>query len=146
MTILTCPSCGAKNRVDETRARSTTPVCGKCGTKLDLSSTSSTPIEVTDATLPQLLASAGDRPVLVDCWAAWCGPCRLIAPTIDQLAAESNGRWLIAKLDVDRNPQTASRFQIDSIPALLLFKEGKLADKLIGLQPKQAIASRLAAL
>ena len=119
------------------------PVCGRCGTKLSTASASHEPIEISDATLASTLQSAGEKPVLVDCWAAWCGPCRMIAPTIDQLAAESDGRYVVGKLDVDRNPQTAMQFHIDSIPALLIFKSGKLVDKLVGLQPKPAIVAKL---
>src|SRR6266508_1850273 len=122
MAIIACPKCGAKNRVDESKAAQRQPVCGRCGAALDAGD--SAPREISDATIGTLLSQAGDRPVLVDCWAAWCGPCRMIAPTIDQLAAESNGRWVIAKLDVDQNPRMASQFHIDSIPALLLFKNG----------------------
>jgi thioredoxin len=150
--IVTCPQCGAKNRVDERAAATRQPVCGRCGTKLPklpltaestASADSSHPIEVTDATFEQVLGEAGDRPVLIDCWAAWCGPCRMLAPTIDALARESNGRWAIAKLDTDQNPQTSSRFNISSIPTLLIFKNGKLVDQLVGLQPKPAIEARL---
>jgi thioredoxin len=83
------------------------------------------------------------RPVLVDCWAPWCGPCRMIGPIMDELAAESHGRYRIAKLNVDENPQTAARFNIASIPTMLIFKDGKLVDRLTGAQPKQAIAERL---
>jgi len=144
MAIITCTCCGTKNRVDESQASIKQPVCGKCGSKLSLGMENGKPLEVTDATLGALLNDAGDRPVLIDAWAAWCGPCRMIAPTIDQLASESNGRWLVAKLDVDSNPQTAMQYRIDSIPALLLFKNGKLVEKMVGLQPKQAIESRLA--
>lgn len=81
--------------------------------------------------------------MLVDCWAPWCGPCRAIAPVMDQLAAESQGQYRITKLNVDENPQIASHFQIASIPTMLIFKDGKLIDRLIGAQPKQAIAERL---
>jgi thioredoxin 1 len=83
--------------------------------------------------------------VLVDAWAEWCGPCRMIAPLLDQLATEANGRYRIAKLNVDENPRTAAQFQIRSIPTLLIFKNGELVDQIIGAQPKQAIAARLAA-
>lgn len=79
-------------------------------------------------------------------WAPWCGPCRLIGPIVDQLAAESGGNYMVAKLNVDQNPRTAAHFGISSIPTLLLFKNGALADRLVGAQPKQVIAGRLQAL
>ena len=140
--LVVCGKCGGVNRLPPARNAGDAK-CGKCGSKLSLGMRDGKPLEVTDSTLGALLNDAGDRPILVDAWAAWCGPCRMIAPTIDQLAAESNGRWLVAKLDVDSNPQTAMQYQIDSIPALLLFKNGKLVEKMVGLQPKQAIESRL---
>src|SRR5205814_7467280 len=108
-------------------------------------STSGHPIEITDANFASVLQQAGDQPVLVDCWATWCPPCRMLAPTIDALAAEANGRWVIGKLDTDKNPQTAARFNIASIPTMLIFRGGQLVDQLVGLQPKQNIAARLAA-
>jgi thioredoxin len=147
--IITCPKCGAKNRVNERAAEARQPVCGRCGAKLSMSAgsaasaDSSHPIEVTDGTIEGVLNEAGDRPVLVDCWAAWCGPCRMLAPTIDALARESNRRWVISKLDTDQNPQTSLRYNISSIPTLLIFKHGKLVDQLVGLQPKPAIEARL---
>jgi thioredoxin len=147
MTIATCPSCGAKNRVDETRA-DVQPVCGRCKTPLGTGAGAASnghPVELTDATFDQVVRSAGDKLVLVDAWAAWCGPCRMIAPTIESLAAESNGRWLVGKLDVDRNPMTAQRYRIASIPTLLIFKGGQLVQQLVGLQPKPAIQAALEA-
>jgi thioredoxin len=148
-TIVTCPNCGAKNRVDDARP-DVKPLCGRCRTSLENVSGAGAggaddghPIEVTDATLDRALQAAGDRPVLVDAWAAWCGPCRMIAPTIEQLARESNGRWVVAKLDIDANPNTAQRYRINSIPTLLVFKRGQLVDQLVGLQPKQAISAKL---
>jgi thioredoxin len=146
MTIVTCPNCGAKNRVDETRC-DVQPVCGRCKTPLNASASSGDghPLELTDSTFDNAIRSAGIRPVLVDCWAAWCGPCRMIAPTIASLAAESNGRWVIAKLDVDANPATAQRYQIASIPTMLIFKNGELAEQVVGLQPKPALVARLEA-
>jgi thioredoxin len=153
MAVITCPNCGAKNRVDEQRAASMRPVCGRCGKPLIVPGPGASggangagkPIELTDATFDSALASAGDKPVLVDCWAAWCGPCRMIAPTIDQLASQSDGRWVVAKLDVDANPRTAARFDINAIPAMLIFKNGQLVEKIVGLQPRQALAAKLRA-
>ena len=147
MAIVTCPNCGAKNRVDEGKAREAQPVCGKCGKPLPegAADASAHPVTLTDATLAGALQAAGGRPVLVDMWAPWCGPCRTIAPVMDQLAAESGGRYVVGKINVDENPRTATQFQVDGIPTMLLFKNGKLVDKIVGLQPKQAIAARLAA-
>ena len=98
---------------------------------------------ITDQTFEREVMQEKGRPVLVDAWAPWCGPCRMIAPVIDQLAAESQGRYKISKLNVDENPQTASRYQIASIPTLLIFKDGQLVDRLVGLQSKPTIAERL---
>jgi thioredoxin len=136
--------------VDEHAAANNQAVCGKCGAKLpEVISTAGAngkPQVVTDVTFAKDVVSASaSLPVLVDCWAPWCGPCRMIAPMLDELAAESNGRYKIAKLNVDENPQTSAQFQIRSIPTLLIFKNGKMVDQIVGAVPKQAIAARLAA-
>ena len=81
--------------------------------------------------------------VLVDFWAEWCGPCRRLAPTVDQLATEFDGRATVGKLDVDANPNVAARFQIRGIPTLLIFKNGELADTVVGLASKEDHAGRL---
>ena len=81
--------------------------------------------------------------VLVDFWAEWCGPCRLLAPTVDALASDFEGRATVAKMNVDENPDVPSRFAIRGIPTLLLFKDGQLAETIVGLQPKEAIAATL---
>ena len=146
--IVECPKCGAKNRIDERAAASQQPVCGRCGTRLPPAAGTTgdgSPVELTDGTFDAFLSQAGSRPVLVDAWAAWCGPCRMLAPTIDALAAEANGRYLVAKLDTDRNPRVAARYRISALPTVLIFKAGQLVDQLVGLQPKQAIAAQLAA-
>jgi thioredoxin len=152
MVIQTCPKCGTQNRVDENTANVSQPICGKCGQKLpEIGATASGPSNakpqvVTDATFASDVVSASaSLPVLVDAWAPWCGPCRMIAPVLDQLAAESGGRYKIAKLNVDENPRTSAQFQIRSIPTMLIFKNGEVVDQIVGAVPKQIIAARLAA-
>jgi thioredoxin len=144
--VVICSNCKAKNRVDEARLANSEAKCGRCGEKLEgiaAAEQESIPFVITDQTFEREVLAARGKPVLVDCWAPWCGPCRIIAPIMDQLAAESEGQYRIAKLNVDDNPQVASRFQIASIPTMLIFKDGKLIDRLIGVQPKPAIAERL---
>jgi thioredoxin len=146
MTLVTCENCGAKNRVDEgAAAAGKRPVCGACGRALgEAQGGPAEPLKVTDATFGRdVLEASRAHPVLLDFWAEWCGPCRMIAPALDQLAAESAGRYRIAKLNVDDNPQTASQFGVRSIPMLLIFKDGQIVDRLIGAQPKSVIAARL---
>lgn len=146
MRVVVCRHCGAKNRIDESRLANSEAKCGRCGEKLESGSASeqdSKPINITDQTFEREVLQTTGRPILVDCWAPWCPPCRMIAPLLDQLAAESNGSYRIAKLNVDENPQVSSRFQISSIPTMLIFKDGKLIDRLIGAHPKQTIAERL---
>lgn len=141
--IVNCGNCGAKNRVDEGAARERQPVCGNCGALLEAGAGANKPLKVTDQTFARDVLKAGNIPVLVDAWAAWCGPCRMIAPVLDQLAAESKGRYVIAKLNVDENPMTSAQFGIQSIPTLLIFREGLLVDRMVGVQSKQAIIMRL---
>ena len=100
------------------------------------------PLTVTDATFSAEVERS-PLPVLVDMWAPWCGPCRMIAPSLDELATEMAGRVRFAKLNVDENPTTASRFNVRSIPALLVFVGGREVDRIVGVQPKSEIAGRL---
>src|ERR1041384_10923 len=145
MQVVICSKCETKNRVDENRLATSEAKCGRCGASLTVTAAgeSSKPIVITDQTFERDVLQVRGQPVLVDCWAPWCGPCRMIAPVMDQLAAESHGQYRITKLNVDENPQTAARFQIASIPTMLIFKDGRLIDRIIGAHPKQAIAERL---
>ena len=147
MQVVVCRNCAAKNRVDEARMAAGAARCGRCGEHLTAATGAaaqdSKPVVITDQTFEQEVLQARGRPILLDCWAPWCGPCRMIGPIMDQLAEESQGRYRIAKLNVDENPQTAARFKIASIPTMLIFKDGELIDRLIGAQPKQAIVERL---
>lgn len=102
----------------------------------------SKPITLTDATFHQTIQ--GDKPVLVDFWAPWCGPCRMVAPAVEELAKTFQGRAIVGKLNVDENPQTAQQYQIMSIPALYIFKGGQVVDRMVGAQSAAALQQRLA--
>ena len=137
--LVRCPSCGTTNRVPREKIeQGLEPVCGRCKTPLPLGK----PITVTDANFATEVERS-NLPVLVDMWAEWCGPCRMVAPVVDELAAEMAGRLRVAKLNVDENPVTAARFAIRNIPALLVIQGGREVDRIIGVQPKAEIARRL---
>ena len=138
--LIRCPACGATNRVSPAAlGRGKKAVCGRCKTPL---AAGAVPVVVTDATFADEVERS-PLPVLVDLWAPWCGPCRMVAPTIDQLAAELAGRVRVAKMNVDENPATSARFGVRSIPTLLVFKAGREVDRIVGVQPKAAIVARL---
>ena len=100
------------------------------------------PITITDDNF-EVEVEKSDKPVLVDFWATWCGPCRMIAPIVEELAVEYEGKAKIGKVDVDENQQTAIKFGVRSIPTLLIFKDGKLKDTIIGAVPKSQILTKL---
>ncbi|MDR0373582.1 MAG: thioredoxin [Nitrososphaerota archaeon] len=103
---------------------------------------STQPFHVTDSNFEQTIQS--NRTVLVDFWANWCGPCRALGPIIEELAGEYSGKVLVGKLDVDESPQTAEKFQVFSIPTMIIFKDGQEAERLVGLCPKTRITDALA--
>jgi thioredoxin 1 len=100
------------------------------------------PVHLTDENF-QTEVLESQHPVLVDFWAAWCGPCRMIAPMIEELASEYDGKVKIGKLDVDNNQRVAMQYGIRSIPALLVFKDGKVVDQIIGAVPKGRVVEKL---
>ena len=138
--LIRCPACGATNRVSAAAlAPGKKAVCGRCKAPLPAGAT---PIVVSDATFADEVERS-PLPVLVDLWAPWCGPCRVIAPVIDELAVEMAGRVRFAKMNVDDNPATSARFGVRSIPTLLVLKDGREVDRIVGVQPKAEIARRL---
>jgi thioredoxin 2 len=139
--LVRCPACGTANRVPRDKlAAGLRPRCGRCRTPL---ADGAGPVTVTDSTFASVVAQS-PIPVLLDAWAPWCGPCRTIAPVIEELAGELSGRVRVAKLNVDDNPATAARFGIQSIPTLLVLHGGREVDRIVGVQPKAAIVGRLA--
>jgi thioredoxin 2 len=127
--ITSCPACGKKNRVPV--AASGTPTCGVCGAALPwvADATTETFTDATDANVP----------VLVDLWAPWCGPCRMVSPILEQLAAERAGRFKVVKVNVDEEPEVSARFGVQGIPTLLLFEHGELVGRQTGALPAPAL-------
>jgi|SRR5690554_6265896 len=99
-------------------------------------------IELTDANFEEIVLKS-DKPVLVDFWAEWCGPCRMVGPVVDELHKEYDGKAIVGKVNVDNNPQTSAKFGIRNIPTVLFFKNGEIVDKQVGAAPKSAYASKL---
>jgi len=139
--IIRCTSCGIKNRIPKIRLNDR-PVCGSCHSLLPKSQVLDTPVAVSDNNFNDEIISS-PLPVLLDCWAPWCGPCRTVGPIIDQLAKEYAGKVKFAKLNVDENPDTAAKYNIMSIPTMLLFKDGKVVNSFVGALPKAEIENHL---
>jgi len=99
------------------------------------------PVEVTDATFKEMIHE--HSLVVVDCWATWCAPCRIVAPVIEEMARDYAGKILFGKLNVDENPEVAMQYQIMSIPTLLVFKNGKLIDRIVGAMPRQMLEPKI---
>ncbi|HEU4454674.1 MAG TPA: thioredoxin TrxC [Longimicrobium sp.] len=134
---LGCPHCGRLNRVNLARA-SEGPKCGECGKAIQLDR----PVQLADATFARVITDA-QVPVLVDFYADWCGPCKMMAPMLDEMARARMGSVLIAKLDTDRNQHTAARFGISSIPTLIVFKDGREVDRQVGALPRPRLEAIL---
>jgi thioredoxin 2 len=133
-SVAVCSNCGSKNRVKIPLADQV-PICGQCKNPLPWI------IAGTDISFRRELETS--IPVLVDFWADWCGPCRMTAPALEDLAREKAGQIKILKIDVDQNPATASQFNIRSIPTMILFKNGRPVETLVGAMSKEALLQRL---
>jgi thioredoxin 2 len=139
-TLIRCSYCGANNRVPQAKlAQGLVPKCGQCKQPLV---TAGGPLTVTNATFAAEVKRS-PLPVLVDAWAPWCGPCRMVGPIVDELATELAGKIRVAKLNVDDNPATAERFDVRSIPTLLVMVNGREVDRIVGALPKAQIRQRL---
>ncbi len=102
-------------------------------------------LELTDSNFDEVVLKS-DKPVLVDFWAEWCGPCRMVAPIVQEISKEYEGKAVVGKLDVDNNPEVASRYGIRNIPTILFFKNGEIADKQVGAVPKSVLAGKIESL
>ncbi len=129
-----CPGCGARNRIPVAKLGDA-PVCGKCRRKLE---PTAAPLYAVDADFETHIAS-WKGVVLVDFYAVWCGPCKMLAPTLDALAAERIPGLKILKLNVDEEPLSAHKFNVRSVPTLILFKNGVAVETLVGAQPIEAL-------
>ena len=143
--IIRCNQCGAKNRIPRSRAGERA-VCGKCRAPLHF--TAAYPQHAVDVAEPAFDAEILGFPglVLALFWAPWCGHCRILLPVIDELATEYSGLVKFAKIDLDKSPGLASRYQVQSVPTMILFKNGRLVNRLLGAVPKDQIVYHLRAL
>lgn len=136
-TTLKCQFCGTWNRIDAARAADK-PKCGKCGKPMLLDR----PVKLDDESFSRTIAES-DVPVLVDFYADWCGPCKMMAPSVDKLAADYSGRAIVAKLDTDMAQRTSQLFQIRGIPTSIVFLKGKEVARQTGAVPYAALASMI---
>jgi thioredoxin 2 len=137
--IVGCPSCGQSNRLPYQKLAQP-PLCPKCRTKLSLPVE---PIEVDDESAFREFVSHSALPVLVDFWAPWCGPCKMVAPEIARVSAAEAGRWIVAKVNTEDFPQLAQAHRVSAIPLLVLFKAGREIARQSGAMPATAIRQLL---
>ena len=133
LSILTCTNCGKKNKIRPSERGA--PHCGNCGTPLPWL------VDATDDTFE--VESKAAPAVVVDLWAPWCGPCRIVGPILEDLSREYAGRLKVVKVNVDDNPVTAQQFQAFSIPTMVVIKNGRVVDRIVGAMPKGALTVRL---
>ena len=136
--ILTCPSCGQRNRVPAEKLDAQ-PKCGACKAAMQVAQ----PVNVRSAEEFDELLWKSPLPILTDFWAAWCGPCKMVAPELEKLARDKTGQVVVAKVDTDALPEVAGRYQITGIPTMILFQQGREAQRVSGAMPAAAIAQQL---
>ena len=132
--ITSCPNCQAKNRLG-IPPKGQLPVCGKCGQHLPWL------VNASDSSFEAELET--DVPVLVDFWAPWCGPCRMVGPVLESLSQDHAGKLKVVKVNSDENPMLSQRFQVRSIPMLMVFQQGESVETIIGALPKQQLEQKL---
>jgi thioredoxin 2 len=138
--VITCSSCSTKNRIPADKQH-LGPKCGSCKSSINLDG-SAVPVELDDATLSGFISQTS-KPVMVDFFSPTCGPCRMLAPTIDTMAKKFFGRLIIAKLDTSQNQMAAAQYKIRGVPTLLFFKDGQLVDQKTGALPESDLAQLL---
>jgi thioredoxin 2 len=133
ISVLTCPNCGAKNRIAPSDRGA--PHCSVCGKPLPWV------VDANEATFE--IEAMASPTVVVDLWAPWCGPCRIVSPMLDELARESGGRLKVVKVNVDENPVLAQRFNAMSIPTLVVMKDGQVVHRVVGALPKPQLEAQI---